>query len=640
MMSSWTRPRCQCCQSDTVEPLVAVELMENVSLETKRWLMSRIQAEKRMGGAELMVHPGEDDDGNLLLVSASRHALLRAAEVLGLYKPYKDGSMVTFSNRDKGNFKTADNITEFLTLAERQFIVKRELENIKAVNEHHIPGYPTESLYSGEAIFNRLRRGKILHKLYPMHEEEMVDKLTTCWYTPPSLTLEPIDSIYKYFGGSVAMYIRFLEFFTCSMVPMAIFGIAMSCFAQDSVDKYILFAIFNVIWSTVSLELWKRRSSTLAYAWGSLQMKSQFEEPRVDYKGLVGINPITNRHEPYYPSWKRAVKLWFVSGPILCLFLALSLIAMLVFFKMEAWAKAFHKENEGSWSLVPYVPSTLYTLFITITNLLFKTVAKVLTEWENHRLESSFQNHLTVKVLVFRFVNCFAVLFYIAFYMQDVELLRKELASLLIVTQIINQFMETLLPYLYKKIYGDDSSSKESQLKNTPVIDKIKAQGEMTPFPGMFDDYMELFVQFGYISLFSCIYPLSATLIALNNMTEIHTDMLKLCRIFRKPFVAPAANIGVWQIAFEMLGFLSIITNCFLISISPQVVEYCTTHSLTSHRVWLWTVAVEHALIAIKVILALAIPDIPQWVRLKIDRVEYQSLQALKQKVVELDKGY
>lgn len=73
---------------------------------------------------------------------------------------------------------------------------------------------------------------------------------------------------------------------------------------------------------------------------------------------------------------------------------------------------------------------------------------------ENHRLESSYQNHLVLKVLVvsvsrcdgasfqsserrslslcalflfpqFNFFNCFASLFYIAFVMQDMVLLRQ-----------------------------------------------------------------------------------------------------------------------------------------------------------------------------------------------------------------------
>ncbi|XP_078400244.1 anoctamin-10 isoform X1 [Cetorhinus maximus] len=639
-MGSWTRPTCKCCISSAVQPLVTLELTENINMETKQWLMARIQEEKIVAGTELMVHPGEDDDGNMLLVSASQHVLLRAAEVLGFYKLYKDGSMISFSYRDRRNFQNSDNINEFLTLAECQFIILHTLENIKAVDEKYIPGYPTITLYPREAIFNRLRKNKILHTFYPLHNEELLTELGNRWHSHRNLSLQPIDSIYRYFGGSVAMYFSFLEYFTCSLIPMAIFGIILVSLSMDTIDKCILFSCLNMIWSTVVMELWKRQSFVLSYTWGTMQMNSQFEEPRADYKGLMGTNPITHRYQPYYPAWKRKVKIWLVSVPILCLFLGFSLYGMFVFFRAEAWVKAYHSENDGCWACALYLPSVLHTLYVTSMNILYKMVAKVLTEWENHRLETSFQNQLTIKVLVFRFVNCFAALFYISFYLQDLELLRKELASLLVLTQIINQLIETLVPYLHKAFIGKGAGLKKATMENAPDIDKIKSQGQMPPFPGMFDEYMELFVQFGYISLFSCIYPLTAILIVVNNIVEIRMDGLKLCHLFRKPFNSPAANIGVWQTAFELIGFLSVITNCFLISISPQVEEYCTENNIAPKNVLIWTVGVEHALLAIKVILAFVIPDIPQWVKLRIDRVEYQSLQALKHKLAEADKGH
>lgn len=67
-------------------------------------------------------------------------------------------------------------------------------------------------------------------------------------------------------------------------------------------------------------------------------------------------------------------------------------------------------------------------------------------------------------------------------------------------------------------------------------------------FQGTFDDYLELFLQFGYVSLFSCVYPLAAVFAVLNNITEIYSDALKMCRVYKRPFAEPTANIGVWQV--------------------------------------------------------------------------------------------
>lgn len=65
---------------------------------------------------------------------------------------------------------------------------------------------------------------------------------------------------------------------------------------------------------------------------------------------------------------------------------------------------------------------------------------------------------------------------------------------------------------------------------------------------GLFAEYIELLVQFGYLSLFSCVYPLAAVLLLINNLTEIRSDAYKICQLFRKPFSTPVANMGVWQV--------------------------------------------------------------------------------------------
>lgn len=73
--------------------------------------------------------------------------------------------------------------------------------------------------------------------------------------------------------------------------------------------------------------------------------------------------------------------------------------------------------------------------------------------------------------------------------------------------------------------------------------------GRFCASQGTFDDYLELFLLFGYVSLFSCVYPLAAVLVVLNNLTEVYSDAFKMCHVFKRPFSDPAANIGVWQVS-------------------------------------------------------------------------------------------
>lgn len=105
---------------------------------------------------------------------------------------------------------------------------------------------------------------------------------------------------------------------------------------------------------------------------------------------------------------------------------------------------------------------------------------------ENHRTESQYERNRVSKILIFEFVNNFMSLFYIAFYLRDIPLLQwvnsylnfsslslhysfsssfefllinyfclffsvQQVALMLLVFQVINQFTETLWPYLNRR---------------------------------------------------------------------------------------------------------------------------------------------------------------------------------------------
>ncbi|TMS10427.1 Anoctamin-10 [Larimichthys crocea] len=261
---------------------------------------------------------------------------------------------------------------------------------------------------------------------------------------------------------------------------------------------------------------------------------------------------------------------------------------MMIYFQMEGWALSVHDEDPTFWTgILLFIPSIIYAVVIEIMNLIYRYAAEFLTEWENHRLESSYQNHLVLKVLVFNFVNCFASLFYIAFAMQDMVLLRQSLATLLITSQILNQFMEAFLPYWLqrrrnKKMIRKMQKRRTLEDKELPLAEQVRLEADMSTYLGTFDDYLELFLLFGYVSLFSCVYPLAAVLVVLNNITEVYSDAFKMCRVFKRPFSDPAANIGVWQLAFEAMSVIAVVTNCALIGMSPQTENQNAEDDLSS----------------------------------------------------------
>jgi hypothetical protein len=61
-----------------------------------------------------------------------------------------------------------------------------------------------------------------------------------------------------------------------------------------------------------------------------------------------------------------------------------------------------------------------------------------------------------------------------------------------------------------------------------------------------------MFLQFGYVFLFSSVFPLAAVWALLNNITEIRSDAFKMCRVFQRPFSESASNIGAWQVMYSL----------------------------------------------------------------------------------------
>ncbi|MEQ2197228.1 Anoctamin-10 [Xenoophorus captivus] len=186
--------------SSPFDPLVVLELVSDTKEEAVTWLLSRIRDPPQIGGAGLLVEqlgPGvgaeEKDNLNLFLVGASLERLLSGAEDLGLFKEYNDGSMRGFTCSNKHNFKDFKGDGDgFLSMAECQYIVKHELDTLRAKEETHVPGYSHVKLYPGKSIIRRLLSKRILVQIFPLHHKEELKRLSFSWYKKVKLSLQPL----------------------------------------------------------------------------------------------------------------------------------------------------------------------------------------------------------------------------------------------------------------------------------------------------------------------------------------------------------------------------------------------------------------------------------------------------------------
>ncbi|XP_062589609.1 anoctamin-10-like isoform X2 [Saccostrea cucullata] len=631
------------------QPLVVLEFAAGAKQPAIEWMISKLQMPETAGGADLEVSAVvmTYKQQTVLYVGAKASRLLTAADMMGLSKMYKDGRHREFSIEDMDNFKGIEDPESFLTTAEKQKLILHEIEAVRAGEEEdHIPGYDKITLWTGKSILKKYLSRDIITKMYPLHEPEELKKLGADWYQLSRVFKEqPIDDIRHYFGEKIGLYFAFLGYYTIALIPPAFIGIIYFITSWQSMYREAIFAVFNLIWATIFLEVWKRYCSELSYRWGTIDMvSSRYDEPRANYYGTLGENPVTGKPEPVYPKWKRNVRFYCVTVPVISLALAIAFYLMLVYFAMEDWALKMYS-SEKSWLnfLVLHVPTAIYAIVIVVLNALYRKLAKKLNDWENHRLQSAYDNHLIVKLILFDFVNCFISLFYVAFYLQDMVLLRSHLAGLLITQQVIGQIQEAMVPFVFlkrRKKQVDNLMKKQDALQkveyfNGEIDEEVQKQAgvesEMEEYLGTMDDYLEMFLQFGYVFLFSSAFPLAALWAFLNNITEIRSDAFKMVRVFQRPFAESASSIGAWQVAFELISIMAVMTNCALIGMNPEVKKLLPT-DITPVNIVLIFVAVEHIILAIKVAVAILIPDQPHWVEIELAKTAYQSKLALQEK--------
>ncbi|XP_042200560.1 anoctamin-10-like [Callorhinchus milii] len=601
--------------------LVVIEMSAEVGEETVGWLRSRIVAGKRSNGAELeaqIVPRSGGPKGTVLLVSASAERLLRGAEELGLMKEDKEGNFKPFKLADRRDFALDE--TYLISLAEGLYIIKRELDALKAVDEEHVPGEPGVKLYPGQPILAQLLLSKMAAQVFPLHDREELERL---WESKRYLITQPLDPIRDYFGESVAMYFGFLGYFTWGVAFKTLLEIFLYVANLKERGGNALSAVYNIVWVTAFPKGWKRRSSAMAYKWGTLQHKAPGglpDELRPGFVGKLGTNPVTGKTEPVFLDRQRYLRVLGASLPFTCFSLYITLLLMQTFLHLDGLAKAKHaKEKSGQSAVLSYTPLLGYCLVLELLNKMYLVLAQAFTELENHRSASSHDNHLLAKILTFYFVNNFGMHYFLAFYRRDFDLLSQTISAQLLVHQVFGQLLEGGLPY-WMVVFKRNKIERSLPPSTKAGLHLIETEGALNPSKdALLKDYLELFLMFGYVNLFSSIAPLSAALCFLHNLTGIQVDGVRFKKVLQRPFPEPSSDIGMWQLAFEYLSSLAIVTNCALISTSP---EFRSLFDLPDVQYFLMTVAMEHGLLGVQQVVHTAVPRVPSDIAVRLEKME------------------
>lgn len=149
-----------------------------------------------------------------------------------------------------------------------------------------------------------------------------------------------------------------------------------------------------------------------------------------------------------------------------------------------------------------------------------------------------------------------------------------------VTSQLISFVTETIVPILTRK--GQDkveqlrsSASKRSggahpslaatdHPEETGFLARVREEASLPEYD-VTADLREMCIQFGYLVLFSVVWPLTPVSYFINNWFELRGDMFKLTIESRRPVPERADSIGPWLNSLEFLAWLGSITTAALV---------------------------------------------------------------------------
>uniref|UniRef100_A0ACD5VIR8 Uncharacterized protein n=1 Tax=Avena sativa TaxID=4498 RepID=A0ACD5VIR8_AVESA len=490
-----------------------------------------------------------------------------------------------------------------------------------------------------ESLLRRLEDEGVVKLVFPLHDEVKRKQLLRSWALNwHDFTWQPIDEVYSYFGTKIATYFSFLGMYTRWLFFPAVSGLATQLIDFGSMQWLVLpaFFIFVISWAVFFLQFWKRKNAAILARWG---INYSFAE----YKAAPNeLDPFSLRHplsvecveEKKFgnaPAEKRRLQRNEWSGVLLRIrnnaIIVLGIICLQLPFEL-AYAHLYEKTETEA---LRYVLTAAYLVAIQYYTRIGGKVSVTLIKYENNQGEQSTADSLIYKVFGLYFMQSYIGLFYHASRYRDILRLRRVLIQRLVVSQVLENLIENSIPYLkysYKKYNAVHKKREEKESpsgKSVRLTTRVEKEYLKPSYSasigeeledGLFDDFLELALQFGMIMMFACAFPLIFCFAALNNATEIRADALKLLVMLKRPVPRAAATIGAWLNIFQFLIVMAICTNCLLL-----VCLYDVEGKWRIEPGLAAILLMEHALLLIKFGFSHFVPEEPAWVT--ANRVRY-----------------
>ncbi|XP_073206759.1 anoctamin-1 isoform X2 [Lepidochelys kempii] len=394
----------------------------------------------------------------------------------------------------------------------------------------------------------------------------------------------------------------------------------------------VFFSVFMALWAATFMEHWKRKQMRLNYRWDLTGFEEEEAHPRAEYEAKVLEKSLRKEYihkktDKEKLTWKDRFPAYFTNfvGIIFMVGLTFAIVFGVIIYRIStAAALALSSTPSGRSSVRVTVTATaviINLVVIIILDEVYGCIARWLTQIEVPKTDKSFEERLIFKAFLLKFVNAYTPIFYVAFfkgrfvgrpgdYVYIFHSFRMEecapggclmelciqLSIIMLGKQLIqNNLFEIGIPKMkklirYIKLKQQRSLDHEEHMKKKQ---RYEVDYNLEPFAGLTPEYMEMIIQFGFVTLFVASFPLAPLFALLNNIIEIRLDAKKFVTELRRPVAVRAKDIGIWYNILRGVGKLAVIINAFVISFTsdfiPRLVylymysENGTMHGFVNH---------------------------------------------------------
>ncbi|KAM9832261.1 anoctamin-9-like [Neosynchiropus ocellatus] len=369
----------------------------------------------------------------------------------------------------------------------------------------------------------------------------------------------------------------------------------------------VAFAMCMAIWATLFLELWKRHRARHVSKWKVYDWCEEEEELILEIVNNANCEPKKFRHS-YFRS---TLVLALVT---LMLVLIIGLAQALVVFRVVAAPLIY----EGSWefardhanTVAVMIGAVLHYVTIQIMTRVNRWVSLKLCEIEKPNSFAATERNFTVKMFTFQFFTLFSSLFYVAFFLGRINGhpgsysriskwrleechpsgcltdLFIQMAVIMLLKQTLNNIFEFSVP-LVKRYFARKMTKKLRRMcgrcyrkscRNEPC-DICKLRDWLKNYKltktdafSLFNEFLEMVVQFSFTTIFVAAFPLAPLLALINNIFEIRLDAIKMVRLERRLVPRKTNDIGIWTKILEAIGVLAVIANGLVIGVSSDFI--------------------------------------------------------------------